>query len=289
MAVRNIAVTDTLETFRTQFNDLAAIDFGDIANLSGSISATNLVDAMNETLSIATSTAGWTITDSSATSQIIGGGETLTVNGTTNQITAVVSGPDTLTIGLPSDVTVTGEFTAQGTGIHSLGTIQVAGNTISSSNAAAITVDDNLTLSAGKTLTADNITSSAAFVNFGAKNLSTDGHYYTATGSNSGLVFEGATADGFETSVYAIDPTADRVVAIPDENGTIVTTGSSGVVTSTMIANGTISTDDIADNQISEAKIADDAIGQDQLKNVVTLQILDSSGVVVKTLYGAGT
>jgi len=82
MAVRNIAVTDTLETFRTQFNDLAAVDFGDIANLDSAISATNLVDAMNETISIATSTAGWTIVDSSATSQIIGGGDTLTVNGT---------------------------------------------------------------------------------------------------------------------------------------------------------------------------------------------------------------
>ena len=33
MAVKNIAVTDTLETFRTTFNDLAANDFGDIANL----------------------------------------------------------------------------------------------------------------------------------------------------------------------------------------------------------------------------------------------------------------
>ena len=31
MAVKNIAVTDTLETFRTEFNDLAAQDFGDIA------------------------------------------------------------------------------------------------------------------------------------------------------------------------------------------------------------------------------------------------------------------
>ncbi len=49
MAVKNIAVTDTLETFRTEFNDLALNDFGDIANLSGSISSTNLVDAMNET------------------------------------------------------------------------------------------------------------------------------------------------------------------------------------------------------------------------------------------------
>ena len=55
-----------------------------------------------------------------------------------------------------------------------------------------------------------------------------------------------------------------------------------------MIANNTISTNDIADDQISEAKIADDAVGQDQLKSVVNLQILNSSGGVVKSLYGAG-
>ena len=77
MAVRNIAVTDTLETFRTEFNNLAANDFGDIANLSGGITATNLVDAMNETISIATSTAGWTIEDSSSTQQLISGGDIL--------------------------------------------------------------------------------------------------------------------------------------------------------------------------------------------------------------------
>jgi hypothetical protein len=282
MAVKNIAVTDTLETFRTQFNDLAANDFGDIANLSGSISATNLVDAMNETLSIATSTAGWTITDSSATSQIIGGGETLTVNGTTNQITAVVSGSDILTIGLPNDVTVTGEFTAQGTGTHSLGTIQVVGNTISSSDTSLITVDDSLTVNG--TLTVDTISSSSSSVFFGSKHIETLGYIYT----KEGLYFEGATSDTYETNLIAQDPTADRTITLPNETGTIITTGSSGVVTSTMIANGTISTDDIADNQISEAKMADDAIGQDQLKNVVTLQILNSSGVVVKTIYGAG-
>jgi Cu/Ag efflux pump CusA len=50
-----------------------------------------------------------------------------------------------------------------------------------------------------------------------------------------------------------------------------------------MIVNGTISTDDIADDQISEAKIADDAVGQDQLKSVVNLQILNSSGGVLKS------
>ena len=283
MAVRNISVTDTLETFRTQFNDLAAIDFGDIANLSGSISATNLVDAMNETISIATSTAGWTITDSSATSQIIGGGDTLTVNGTTNQITAVVSGTDTLTIGLPNDVTVTGEFTAQGTGTHSLGTIQVSGNTISSSDTSLITVNDSLTVNG--TLTVSAINSSSGSISSTA-NIQTSGFFYTQ--SANGIIFEGSSIDNFEIDLVAQDPTADRTITLPNETGTVVTTGSTGVVTSTMIANGTISADDIADNQISEAKMADQSIGQDQLKSVVNLQILNSSGGVLKTLYGAG-
>ena len=112
MAVRNIAVTDTLETFRTEFNALAANDMGDIANLSGSISSTNLVDAMNETISIATSTAGFTIEDSTSTTQIVGGGETFRILGTSNEIEAVVSATDTLTIGLPNAVSITTSLTA---------------------------------------------------------------------------------------------------------------------------------------------------------------------------------
>jgi hypothetical protein len=130
MAVKNIAVTDTLETFRTEFNDLAANDFGDIANLSGAITSTNLVDAMNETISIATSTAGFTIEDSSSTQQIIGGGDILKVFGTSNEIEAVVSATDTLTIGLPDAVSITTSLTAPTvTG----GSIQITGNTITRS------------------------------------------------------------------------------------------------------------------------------------------------------------
>ena len=112
MAVRNIAVTDTLETFRTEFNALCLSDFGDIADLSGSISATTLVGAMNETISIATSTAGFTIRDSSSTTQLIGGGDTLSILGTTNEIEAVVSATDTVTIGLPNAVSITTSVTA---------------------------------------------------------------------------------------------------------------------------------------------------------------------------------
>jgi hypothetical protein len=142
MAVKNIAVTDTLETFRTTFNDLALNDFGDIANLSGSISSTNLVDAMNETISIATSTAGFTIEDSSSTQQLIGGGDTLRVFGTSNEIEAVVSATDTLTIGLPNVVSITTSVTAPTvTG----GSIQITGNTITATILQISLVHENLT------------------------------------------------------------------------------------------------------------------------------------------------
>ena len=97
MAFKTISETDTLETFRTTFNDLSQLDFGDIANLNASISATNLVDAMNETISIATSSSGFTIADDTSTAQLVGGGDTLTVLGTANQIQSVVSVPDTIT------------------------------------------------------------------------------------------------------------------------------------------------------------------------------------------------
>ena len=299
MAIKNIAVTDTLETFRTTFNDLAADDFGDIALLSGSISATNLVDAMNETISIATSTAGFTIADDTSTTQIIGGGDTLTARGTANQIQTVVSVPDTITFSLTSDVTISNNLTignnvtASGS-THTLGTIEISGNTLRSTDSTRINVNDTFRANAFDTqfgnLVIDELLGSDSTYYPRIRSLRADKVvvFDASPVFNSTIVFEGSVADGFETLITVINPTADRSITVPDITGTIITTGDTGTITSTMIANGTISTDDIADDQISEAKIADDAVGQDQLKSVVTLQILNSSGGILKTLYGAG-
>ena len=299
MAIKNIAVTDTLETFRTTFNDLAADDFGDIALLSGSISATNLVDAMNETISIATSTAGFTIADDTSTTQIIGGGDVLTARGTANQIQTVVSVPDTITFSLTSDVTISNDLTignnvtASGS-THTLGTIEISGNTLRSTDSTRINVNDTFRANAFDTqfgnLVIDELLGGDATYYPRIRSLRADKVvvFDASPVFNSTIVFEGSVADGFETLITVINPTADRSITVPDITGTIITTGDTGTITSTMIENGTISTDDIADDQISEAKIADDAVGQDQLKSVVTLQILNSSGGVLKTLYGAG-
>ena len=311
MAVRNIALTDTLETFRTQFNDLAANDFGDIANLSGSISATNLVDAMNETISIATSTAGWTIEDSSSTRQVIGGGDVLRVFGTSNEIEAVVSATDTLTIGLPNNVTIGNNLTVTNdlsitndltvsnnltvtnnlttSGLSTLGTIEINGNTIRSTDSTRINVNDVFRANELETqdglLKFDKI---GAFPRIQSTKADKVVVFDAIPAFNDSIIFEGSTADNNELTITATDPTADRTLTIPDVSGAFVTTGDTGTVTSTMILNGTISNDDIADDQISEAKIADDAVGQNQLKSVVNLQILNSSGTTLKSLFAAG-
>jgi len=39
---------------------------------------------------------------------------------------------------------------------------------------------------------------------------------------NSTILFEGTTADDFETKLTVIDPTADRTISLPDESGTVV-------------------------------------------------------------------
>ena len=172
MAVRNIAVTDTLETFRTEFNALAANDMGDIANLSGSISSTNLVDAMNETISIATSTAGFTIEDSTSTTQLIGGGDTFRILGTSNEIEAVVSATDTLTIGLPNAVSITTSLTAP---TLSTGNMSLTNGSITDSSGAISFGDENLTttgtLNAGA-ITGTSITGSGATHTLGTIEIS---------------------------------------------------------------------------------------------------------------------
>ena len=80
---------------------------------------------------------------------------------------------------------------------------------------------------------ANNLESSSIYLRDGSRTL---------TGN---IVFEGSTKDAHETTLTPVDPTADRTINIPNVSGTLVTTGDTGTVTSTMIANGTIVNVDI--------------------------------------------
>jgi hypothetical protein len=76
-------------------------------------------------------------------------------------------------------------------------------------------------------------------------------------GPTGSLSFEGSTDDGFETFLAVVDPTADRTITFPNVTGTVVTTGDTGTVTSTMITDGTIVNADInASAGIVDTKLA---------------------------------
>ena len=78
-------------------------------------------------------------------------------------------------------------------------------------------------------------------------------------GVNIGIQFEGTTDDANEIRLIAADATADRTITLPNVTGTVVTTGDSGTVTSTMIADGTIVNADVnASAAIAGTKISPD-------------------------------
>ena len=59
------------------------------------------------------------------------------------------------------------------------------------------------------------------------------------------VIFEGSTADAFETTLTVIDPTADRTITLPNVSGTVITTGDVGTITDAMLAS-TFATDSAA-------------------------------------------
>ena len=297
MAFTVINTTDTLEQARVKLNNLTTNDFGDPATLAGAgLSATSICGAVVEIAGVAFSAAGFTIRDSSSSIQAIGAGQTLDVRGTSNQITAVVSATDTLTLALTSNVTIPGNFTAGGNitasgATHTLGTVEISGNTIRSTDSSRININDTFRATALETTTglfvADEFTGVGVFPRIRSTRADKVFIFDALPLFNSSIAFEGSSADDFETTVTVTNPTADRTITIPDITGTLITTGDTGTVTVTMLA-GSITGGKLLDDAITEAKIADDAVGQDQLKSVVNLQILNSSGGILKSIYGAG-
>jgi hypothetical protein len=80
-------------------------------------------------------------------------------------------------------------------------------------------------------------------------------------GTNVGIQFEGTTDDANEIRLIGADATADRTITLPNVTGTVITTGDSGTVTSTMIADGAIVNADInASAAIALSKLATGAL-----------------------------
>ncbi len=115
MADRQVLGTNTFEEFRVEFNELAT-DVGDIASITGATgiiaSATDVVEAVT-LLNTAVNTSDLDGAGDTGTFAVDLDTQSLTIAGTTNEIETAASG-QTLTIGLPNNVTISGNATIGG-------------------------------------------------------------------------------------------------------------------------------------------------------------------------------
>ncbi|MBI2104492.1 MAG: hypothetical protein HYT90_02765, partial [Candidatus Omnitrophica bacterium] len=90
----------------------------------------------------------------------------------------------------------------------------------------------------------------------------TSGAAFTATSGADGttLYFEGSTSDGNEIALTSANPGSDITVTIPATTGTLITTGDTDSVTSTMILDSTIAAADLAANSVDSSELVATAV-----------------------------
>jgi hypothetical protein len=259
---------------------------------------------MNTTGTITVGTTAINFTQiSSAQIYSAGTGLTLTgtqysVNASQTQITAV----GTLTSGTWNASVISGEY--GGTGVANTGkTITLGGNlTTSGAHATTLTTTGTTGVTLPTTGTLATLSGTETLAN---KTLTTPnigaatGTSLTTTGGGL-LARAAATQDGIEIRGRAggtgnweviLTPTtltADRTLTFADVSGTVVTTGDTGSVTSTMIADGTIVNADInASAAIAVSKLAASTISGITLgSNLATLTI--GTGLSGTSYNGSG-
>ena len=132
----------------------------------------------------------------------------------------------------------------------------------------------------GSVLTETDLDNNSDQILFAQQEFTND--FVKRDGSNSvtgNLVFEGATDDDNETTLAITNPTADRTITIPDVTGSVVTTGDTGTVSHTMLANDAVDGDNIADDSINSEHYVGLSIDTEHIanENVTTAKLANDS------------
>jgi hypothetical protein len=201
-------------------------------------------DDFELTLLVVEPTSDVTVTLPNATDTLVGKAttDTLTnksISGSTNTLSNIGNSSLTnsaVTVnGTSISLGASGTVTANTTNALTIGT-GLSGTSFNGSSAVTVAIDSTVATTSGtQTLTNKTLTSPIVT---------------GLTLNDSSIVFEGSSADEFETTLTVTNPTADRTITIPNVTGTVVTTGDTGTVTNAMLA-GSIANDKLSNSAIT--------------------------------------
>jgi hypothetical protein len=160
------------------------------------------------------------------------GGNLIIKSGTTTAMT--MSGAN---VTIAGNLTVSGSTTTVDSSTVNLQTGFVFEGATANSFETTLTATDP---TADRTITLPNLTGTVSLIT--ATETLTNKTLTSPTINSPTIVFEGSTADSFETTIAVTDPTADRTLTLPDKSGTIAVT--SDIVSSPGIDDQSSSNDD---------------------------------------------
>ena len=125
-----------------------------------------------------------------------------------------------------------------------------------------------ITGASGIIASATDVVEAIVLLNPDLTTISTDSHIFTS----DGLVFEGATDDGFETSLVVTDPTADRTLTLPDDSGDASLVGGTQTYTNKTLTTPTLTSPVLNTGASGNAVLDEDNLASDSATKVATQQ-----------------
>jgi len=153
-------------------------------------------------------------------------------------------------------------------------TVHIGGADLSSGNIVIRPETDmgsptaRATYTAGSSITATDLNNNQLqllrkAMEYGEQRLASTGDTMTGDltmGEDTKIIFEGATADAYETTLTVTDPTADRTITFPNVTGTVVTTGDTATVTATMLAANSVDSSELVDGGVDSSHFSTGAV-----------------------------
>jgi len=106
---------------------------------------------------------------------------------------------------------------------------------------------------------------------------------------NGNIIFEGASADNFETTLTVAEPTEDRVITLPNATTTVVGTDVTQTLTNKTLTAPTISTPTVSGLYLSDSSITFEGASANDYETILTVTDPTSADVTITLPATTGT